>query len=233
MNAKKESYKHILPHFQQPGQAYFVTWCLKDSVPPKALERYTRQLEMLRSQITALTGGAIFNRVVSFQRLKIAAPDPEVENLRIQFYSIRKKYMKAYDDLLTQNTDRTIDLNKPELSEIIVEALKFWDFNLIENSVWCIMPNHVHWVFKVKETDNEGNPVYLQDIMQSVKRQTANQINKAIGRNGKLWQKESFDTTIRDHKHLMNAINYTLNNPVAAGFVKDWRDWPGSWYAEG
>lgn len=95
------------------------------------------------------------------------------------------------------------------------------------------MPNHVHWVFKVNETDSEGKPVYLQDIMQSVKRQTANEINKANGRKGKFWQKESFDTTIRDHKHLVNAINYTLNNPVVAGFVKDWRDWSGSWYAEG
>lgn len=88
---------------------------------------------MLRSQITALTGGAIFNRVVSFRRLKIAEPDPEVEKLRMQFYSIRKKYMKAYDDLLAQNTDRTIDLNKPELSEIIADALAFWEGNRIEN----------------------------------------------------------------------------------------------------
>lgn len=230
MREKKESYKHILPHFQQPGQAYFVTWCLKDSVPPKALERYTMQLEMLHSQITALKGGAIFNRVVSFRRIKIAEPNPEVEKLCLLYYSTRKKYLKAYDDILAQNIDRKIDLNKPELSEIIVEALAFWEGNRIENFAWCIMPNHVHWVFKVKEADSEGKPVYLQDIMQSVKRQTANKINIEIGRNGKLWQKESFDTTIRDDKHLMNAINYTLNNPVVAGFVKDWRDWSGSWY---
>ena len=46
---KKESYKHILPHFQHPGQSYFVTRTLKDAVPAKALERYTQKLEELKA----------------------------------------------------------------------------------------------------------------------------------------------------------------------------------------
>ena len=33
---KKEYYRRELPHFQQPGQSYFVTWNLKDAVPAKA-----------------------------------------------------------------------------------------------------------------------------------------------------------------------------------------------------
>jgi len=35
---KKEFYRKHLPHFQQAGQVYFVTWCLKDAIPPKQLE---------------------------------------------------------------------------------------------------------------------------------------------------------------------------------------------------
>jgi hypothetical protein len=50
---KKEFYKHRLPHFQQPGQAYFVTWCINAAVPKKALERYTKELELLRHQLDA------------------------------------------------------------------------------------------------------------------------------------------------------------------------------------
>jgi len=49
----KEHYRHALPHFQQPGQAYFITWSLKDAVPPKALKRYMQKLEMLKSQLDA------------------------------------------------------------------------------------------------------------------------------------------------------------------------------------
>jgi len=82
---KKESYRHILPHFQQPGQAYFVTWNLKDAVPPKALERYTQQLESLAAKIS---GAAIFDRgnlpqlqTVSFK-------------LKQEYYLVRKNTSK-------------------------------------------------------------------------------------------------------------------------------------------
>ena len=48
---KKEHYKHLLPHFQQPGQAYFVTWSLKDAIPKKALYHYSQKLDILKSQL--------------------------------------------------------------------------------------------------------------------------------------------------------------------------------------
>ena len=95
------------------------------------------------------------------------------------------------------------------------------------------MPNHVHWVFKTREKDINGKPVYLSKIMESVKKETAKQINRLIGRQGHLWQKESFDTTIRDDKHLYHAIEYTLNNPVSAGYVEDRKDWPGLYLGSG
>lgn len=222
---KKESYKHALPHFQQPGQAYFVTWCLKDAVPKKALERYTSELERLRA--TMGVGAAILNRREE-TRLETASPD--LERLRIQYYSLRKKYIKAYDDLLDAERNPTVNLSKPGNAKIIAEAIRFWEGKKLMNHAWSIMPNHVHWVFELLGKDKDSNPVYLQDILQSVKRHTANRINKDEERGGSLWQKESFDTTIRDEKHLYYAIEYTLNNPVSAGLVKDRKDWPGSWY---
>jgi putative transposase len=235
---KKEFYKHTLPHFQQPGQAYFVTWCFKDAVPKKALERYTKQLEILQSQMRGIdsgtaSGAAIFNHrnikiAIANRDTREATPDSELENLRKQYYSLRKKYIKAFDDLLDAERNPKIDLSKPRNTEILVEALHFWEGKKLVNHVYSIMPNHVHWVFELKEKDEEGKPVYLQDVLQSVKRQTANQINKAEERSGTLWQKESFDTTIRDEKHLYYAIEYTLNNPVAAGLVKNRKDWPGT-----
>ena len=78
------------------------------------------------------------------------------------------------------------------------------------------------------EKDEKGNPVYLQDILQSVKRHTAREINKREGRSGALWQKESFDTTIRNDEHFYNVVEYTLNNPVNAGLVKKRENWLGN-----
>lgn len=95
------------------------------------------------------------------------------------YYSVRNRYIKAYDDLLAQNKNNITDLNHATLSAILTEGLTFWDGKRIDNYAWCIMPNHVHWVFNTREKDNNGQPVYLSDIMESVKKHTAKEINKA------------------------------------------------------
>jgi REP element-mobilizing transposase RayT len=212
---KKEFYKHILPHFQQPGQAYFITWNLKDAVPPKALLRYTNQLEEIKAQIE-------FHEKQEHEKRLI-------RELKTNYHSTRRKYIKAYDDLLNLGENLIVDLSKPENLKIIKEALHFWENRKLENFAYSIMPNHVHWVFGLFEKDENDHLVYLQDLMHSVKSVTANRINEVEKRSGTLWQKESFDTTIRDDKHLYNAINYTLQNPVSAGLVSDWREWSGCW----
>lgn len=86
----------------------------------------------------------------------------------------------------------------------------------------------MHWIVELNALDEKGNDVYLQDIMHSIKRYSANLINISLNKKGTLWHKESFDTTIRDDKHLLNAIEYTINNPVAAGLVQNWESWKGT-----
>ena len=211
---KKESYRKHLPHFQQPGQSYFVTWSLKDAVPSKALESYTLQLEQLNSGI---------------EMAKVNNTGEETINeLKLQRSIVRKKYMKAYDDLLHLQTKPIVDLSKNENTQTIISALSFWEGKRIENYAICVMSNHVHWVFRVFEKDDNGQPVYLQDILQSVKRFTANRINKLENRTGTVWLRESFDTTIRDDQHLQRAINYTIMNPVSAGLASYWWEWKGT-----
>ena len=109
---KKEAYRNILPHFQQPGQAYFVTWILKDAVPPKSLFRYTEKLKMLKSQIQ------LYKEQNHKKKIII--------ELTFQYNLTRKKYLKAYDDLLAVACKNTpIDLLKAENLEIVKEALLF------------------------------------------------------------------------------------------------------------
>ncbi len=212
---KKEFHHHYLPHFQQPGQAYFVTWCLKDAVPTKALLSYIQKMGLLKSQM---------------HELKSSGPSPsEIEKLEIEYYDVRRKYLKAYDDLLDAEKNPSVNLSKPENTEVIIGSLKFWEGIKLNSLALTVMCNHVHWVFETFEKDMEGHPVYLQDLLQSVKGFSAYQINKLEKRTGSLWQKESFDTTIRNEKHLYYAIKYTLNNPVLAGLVSDWKLWSGTW----
>lgn len=216
---KREQYRINLPHFQQPGQAYFVTWSLKGAVPRKAIRDYSNRLSILKFQI---------------QDAKNKQISPEkIEEITKEYYLIRRKYIKAYDDILDEQTDNIVDLSKTENTNIVIDALWFFNNKKIHNYAFCVMPNHVHWFFETFKKDEAGNPVYLQDIMQSIKRFTANKINKIENRSGSLWQKESFDTTIRNEKHLYNAIEYTINNPVKAKLVKNPEDWHGTWWENG
>lgn len=212
---KKESYRHLLPHFQQAGQSYFVTWSLKDAVPAKALISYTNQLAALKADIDIAKANKAEPKVI--------------EEMLFTYRITRKRYLKTFDDLLDLEHKQRINLSLTPLTKIIKDTLLYFEGTRIENYALCIMPNHIHWVFRTFETDTDGNPVYLQDILQSVKRFSANHINDALEIKGTLWQKESFDTTIRDRKHLHNAIEYTLNNPVKAGIVKDRKEWLGNW----
>ena len=211
---KKEFYHHSLPHYQQSGQAYFVTWSLKDAIPPGALVEYTDKLHDLYAQILALnnTNG---NHIV-------------LDTLKLEFNLTRKIYLKAFDDLLHLQKNSKVNLSKDSNRTILVNALTFWEGKRIENYAYCVMSNHVHWVLKVFNTDENGNTINLQDILQSVKRFSETVINKIEGLNGPLWQNESYDTAIRDEKHLDQAIDYTINNPVKAGLVTNWYEWKGT-----
>ena len=215
---KKQVYRGNLPHFQQPGQDYFVTWILKDSVPKKAVEVYSKRMEQLKNEIDILK--------------RNNADTNAIENAKKDYYIIRKKYIAKVDEILDAKTDNIVDLSKSENLNIIYETLTFWEGKRIGNYCFCVMPNHVHWVLRVFEKDTKEKPVYLEEIMHSVKLFSARQINIFENRKGTLWNKESFDTTIRDRIHLYRAIEYTLNNPIKANLVKNREDWKGNFNFE-
>lgn len=68
--------------------------------------------------------------------------------------------------------------------------------------------------------------------MQSLKRHTARQANIVLGREGGFWQDESYDHVIRDNEEFLRIIHYVLENPVKAGLVSRWDEWPWTYYKE-
>jgi REP element-mobilizing transposase RayT len=91
------------------------------------------------------------------------------------------------------------------------------------------MPNHVHLVFKqLKKNEDYENNLAVTGMLKNLKWFTALKSNQALKRSGTFWQEESFDRVIRDQKELEATIKYVLNNPVKAGLVDQWQDWPYS-----
>jgi hypothetical protein len=65
----------------------------------------------------------------------------------------------------------------------------------------------------------------LDDLIQSRTSFTARAANAILGRSGVFWQREYFDRTIRDSRHLNAAIDCVHRNPVAAGLVLEPQAW--------
>ena len=110
-------------------------------------------------------------------------------------------------------------LRQPEIAKIVEASFLFRQGQDYELRAWVIMPNHVHLLFKVFD-------VPMSQLLDAWKGFTAKQVNKVLGRRGKLWQDGYWDTFMRDEDHERRTKNYVEGNPVKAGLVVSRKEWP-------
>lgn len=92
-------------------------------------------------------------------------------------------------------------LRRPDVAQLVENALLFFHEERYELRAWVVMSNHVHALFQV------GN-VPMEDIVESWKSYTANEANKLLGRRGRFWQPDYWDTYMRDAAHEVKAVRY-------------------------
>jgi REP element-mobilizing transposase RayT len=85
-----------------------------------------------------------------------------------------------------------------------------------------VMPDHLHIVMGLKQGS-------LSQLMHSLKSYTAQKINFLLQKKGPFWQRHYHDHAVREDEDLIEVVHYTLNNPVRAGLVNDFHDYP-FWY---
>jgi len=110
-------------------------------------------------------------------------------------------------------------LRRQDCAQCVEEALLHFDGDRYRLLAWVVMPNHVHGVLEI--INGHG----LDSVVHSWKSYSAKRVNSAVGRSGRLWQPEYWDRFIRDERHLREAITYTENNPVMAGFCENAVEW--------
>jgi putative transposase len=199
-------YRRNLPHWQEPGAEYFVTFRLAGSLPKDAV----RQLKELRD---------------AFKNNSHREIDYQLKNRPFEAL-IFKKYESLLDG---QNTGPHWLKNK-RIADIVMESLHFRDNKEYDLYAYCIMSNHVHLVFRDLSSYDENQKTEeafpITKIMQGLKSYTGLMANRELKRTGSFWHEESYDRLIRNADELDNTIKYTLNNPVKINLVKNWRDWP-------
>ncbi len=115
-------------------------------------------------------------------------------------------------------------LRRSDVASQIEEILCADDGRAYRLRAWIVMPNHVHLVVDVLDAP-------LSKLLNLWKGRSARAANLRLGRAGHFWEREYFDTLIRDAAYLNRAIRYIENNPVKAGLVrepKEWR-WSSAW----
>ena len=110
-------------------------------------------------------------------------------------------------------------LRRPDVAAIVIEALHHGVGKSYDLHAYVVMPNHVHVLISAYEGFT------LAGIVQTWKGYSSKQINKLLGREGRLWQRNYFDRFVRNEAHFDDARAYIENNPVAAGLVKNIEDW--------
>ena len=112
-------------------------------------------------------------------------------NLKILEHNY-KDILRKYDSLLDKSSNNVCHFRNPDIMEICKSSLHFFDGLKYKIICYCIMPNHIHFVFNLLTKEK-----HVGEIMGSIKKYSGRRANKILKRNGAFWQAENFDRLVR------------------------------------
>lgn len=128
-----------------------------------------------------------------------------------------------YYFLTTLTKNRRPIFLEGSIAQIVLNSLRWLDGNgRITLVAAVVMPDHIHFIAELKNAS-------LDKLMHSLKSNTANEINRVLGRNGHVWETQYYEPGIMDESSLNRLIRYCLENPVRKGIVSDYREYR-FWY---
>lgn len=132
-------------------------------------------------------------------------PEPHSVEERMDFY---ERFPERFQEWLDAGYGSCV-LADEGARKIVEATLRHFDGDRYVLHDYVVMPNHVH-VLVSPLGDNR-----LSEIVKSWKTYSALQINRALGRSGSLWQKESFDHMVRNPDQMEKIRRYIQENPKA------------------
>lgn len=229
----KERTERNLPHRHSPNSSLFVTFRLAGSVPKAVLREYQAKKLWLEEEIKRLNQ----------QRQKQDSPESKEHHDR--WLEFHRQWFAKFEEVLHQEQTGPTWLKDKRIAQLVVDSLRHRDGQTFRLDTYCVMSNHVHILLtpKLSEQDlrEEMTPEGLRfvssqpplsAIMHAVKGYSAHEANQVLNRKGQFWERESYDHEVRNDSEFARIVKYILNNPVKAGLVAGWRDWPWSFCRE-
>jgi REP element-mobilizing transposase RayT len=185
-----------VPHWEADPAIYFVTFRLADSLPQSVLQAF--EFERRDVVATALAAG----------RALSASEEKRLEIL----------FSEKIESKLDAGVGRCHMAN-PRVADVVAATLQHFDAARYHLYAWCVMPNHVHALFRLLDD------YALDSVLHSWKSYSAKKANRLLGRAGKFWQREYYDHMVRSDGAFYRIVKYIFQNPEKAG-LRDWR-WMG------
>lgn len=216
MRKIKTHYQRKLPHIHPIGSTFFITVLLKDAIPKP-----------------------IFQSMQDAYRSDLISIDKNDIEIQEKMDRAWKRNFKTIDDFLDATSHGEHYLKDDEVAEIVKTQLHRFDEKWYDLIGYSIMSNHFHVVFDTSfqlskfisgEEILPENHVQVDEIMRRIKGASAKYANDYLGLEGQFWEHESYDHFARSRPELERIVLYTLRNPIKAGLVKDWFDYPHSYY---
>jgi putative transposase len=125
------------------------------------------------------------------------------------------------------------------LADSTVGALRYYrDRGLCLVYAYCLMPDHLHAIMRLRATDLEAAirwdadatapPTDLKKLISNYKRYTTTQVAWKQGLHGRLWQRDFYDHIARGEEEFGAQCRYVLENPVRRDLVVAWTEYPWS-----
>ncbi|MCI0473272.1 MAG: hypothetical protein L0Y76_06800 [Ignavibacteria bacterium] len=228
----KTYYKRHLPHIQLPQASYFITFRLANTIPVSVIQRLRAEQKESEKEI------------IEFQRRLFYKIDDYLDRCNNNNYYLRTPavakivsaaihfYDKKFYDLIAycimpNHVHLVFTLTSDGEASACPAGIKTVRRTLCpESTEGLVRPNEKQELAKARSKEYEYPVAH---ILRLIKGRTAREANKILNRTGAFWQHENYDHVIRNEKEMEHYIQYTLNNPVNAGLVKNWKNWQWSY----
>ena len=142
----------------------------------------------------------------------------------------REQEGATYFVTFTRTREADVDLTTPSVARVIIRAMRYFAGERYLLFDYTVMPDHVHVVLKPLVCGGRYEP--LARIMHSIKSWSANEVNRQLGRSGRLWTHKSYHHIVRGSKDYRTTATYIWGNPVKAGLIEDPAEWKWSGHGD-
>ncbi|MGZ0656622.1 transposase [Coraliomargarita sp. W4R72] len=192
-NQRVDQTQRHLPHWSQRRVIYFATFRLADSIPKPILSEWVERKELWLA----------------------AHPEPHDEATQREYHW---QFTWRFHDYLDHGYGDCLLVNA-ENSQIVADAMRYFDGKRYQLGDWVVMPNHVHVLF---QTQDEWTP---KQVLHSWKSYSASRINQCRQSQGQVWQHESYDRIVRSPAEMSRIEQYIRSNPHKAGVEVQHASW--------